>query len=449
MPILTDSEMRAFPVPPKSPGRLRIALSHEFVELYRGDKDLRIGRILAEKYNCEIVHLGTDIASPGDSRVFKTGEYPVDHVGQLPPDYHLLLMKSRLIIHRKGDIGNGGFFRVTLGIIPSLLKWKPDLIFENPYLTLSPRSFMTFIASRILRIPLVYIDCGDITYKNSWKNKVVYPFEKQAVNRIAAVITYNNAGQERFIRKYNYPCENIHVIPKPVDTKRFRPDVESHDFRRRYELNGKFVVAYFGRLCANKGARVLLEAADIMRQRRTDNNIVFLFVGGNLEAGHADLFNTRLEQLGLENVKVTGMFPNSRMPEACAAADIAVFPDVSNPPGFSTVLAESMAAGLPIIIGNKGWEQATPIENERNGLVIEPSNPAQLADGIERLKKDSNLKDKLSANVLKFARSEMDYEMVTRRYFEIFSQLTGKSLNSKMDVTDDCTEDKHKEFVIL
>ncbi|MEE9552856.1 MAG: glycosyltransferase [candidate division Zixibacteria bacterium] len=426
MPILTPEMLSEIVPPEKSGRRLRIALSHEFVELYRGDKDLKVGKILARDYNCEIVHLGTNIASLADSRIFRSKNYPIDRVGPLPVDYYLLLMKTKLVVHRKGDIGMGGFFRWTPAIIPLLLRWKPDLIFENPYLTLSPRSFMTFLASRILRIPLIYIDCGDIVNKKGWKNRLALPFEKIAVRKSSAVITYNNAGKQRFLDKYGYPEDKIHVIPKPVDTSRFSPDIDSRQFRLKYNLDGKFVVAYFGRLCANKGARTFLKAADIMRIRGADKDTVFLFVGGNLEAEHSAEFSRHLKTLSLDSVKITGWHPYDDMPQAYSGVDIAVFPDVTNPPGFSTVLSESMAAGLPIIIGIKGWESAVPIIDGQNGLIVESGNPEQIADKIELLRNNKQLVQKLSASVRDFAKREMDYDNVVDKYYELFLKITGK-----------------------
>lgn len=448
MPVLDSEDLKRFIIPAKQPGRLRVALSHEFVELYRGDKDLRIGKILAEKYGCEIVHLGSSVASPADSRVFKTKQYPVKHVGQLPEDYYLLLLKSKLIFHRRGNISLGGFFRWAPSLLKYTIRWKPDLVFENPYMTLTPRSFMTFAASRVLQIPVVYIDCGDIFYKWALKNKIVYPFERAVVRRSAAVITYNEAGKQRFIRKYGYPEDKIYVIPKPIDTKRFSPEVDSRDFRRKYELGRKFVVAYFGRLCANKGARALLDAAEIIRARGADKNIVFLFVGGNLETDQAAEFSAHLKSLNLSNVKLTGWYPNEEMPRAYAGVDVAVFPDLVHPPAFPTVLAESMAAGLPIVIGIKGWESAVPLTDRETAMIIEPSNPVQLADSIQKLKKDARLRKKLSRNVLRFAREQMDYEVITRKYFEIFQKTVNGKITQRPDTRIDSKESRHKELTV-
>jgi len=425
MPVLSGRKLRLAP-PKKNPRKLRIALSHEFVELYRGDKDLKIGKLLARDYNCEIMHLGTDIASPADSRIFGSPSYPVDRIGELPDDYHLLLMKSRLVFHRKGDIGMGGFFRLTPGIIPHLLRWKPDLILENPYLSLSPRSYMTFLASRLLGTPLVYLDCGDILADLKLKNRIVLPLEKRTVNRSSAVITYNNAGKKRFISKYGYDKDKIRVIPKPVDISRFIGEYDTTEFKSKHGLHGKFTVAYFGRLSANKGARYLLEAADIMRREGTDNEIVFLFVGGNLHTEQAGQFTTRLNELNLENVKVTGMIPNEQMPQAYKSVDLAVFPDVIHIPGFSTVLAESMAAGLPIIIGIKGHEDAVPIEDGKSGIVIKAQSPRQIADAVSLLKYYRELRNVIASNAHNFACEQMDYPRVVEKYYELFMELTGK-----------------------
>ena len=394
MPVLTAEQIKTFTPPAKDPNRMRVALSHEFIELYRGDKDLRIGKILCEDYGCEVVHLGTDIPSPADSRIFKTKAYPVEELCPLPDDYHLLLMKTRMVWHRRGNISLGGFFRWTPHIVRQLLRWKPDLIFESSYLTLTPRSYQTFLASKLLGIPVAYVDPGDIIAELKLKNRLVLPVEKQVVNRVKAIITYNRAGKKRFMDKYGCSPQNIHVLPKPIDISRFNPNVDTRAFRERFGLEGKFVVGYFGRLSTNKGAKKLLEAASLLRQRENDKDIVFLFVGGNLEVDQASEFKGRMEELKLDNVKMTGMIPNSEMPQAYAGVDVAVFPDVTNLPGFSTVLSESMATALPIIIGIKGWEDAVPIVDGKNGLVIEPRHPQQIADSIERLRTDSDLRRK-------------------------------------------------------
>jgi glycosyltransferase involved in cell wall biosynthesis len=426
LPVIAADQLRQFSPPAKSNEKLRIIDSHEFIELYRGDKDLRVGKQLCRDYGCEYVQLGSDISSPADTQFFKTDKFLVDKVGQLPDSYYLLLLKSKVLFHRKGDISLGGFFRWSSSIGKETLRWQPDLIMESPYMTLTPRSYMTHYAARHLNIPLVYVDCGDIIPNLKLKHRICKIFEKPVVNDAAAVITYNEAGKKRFIGKYGYSEERIHVIPKPVDIQRFHPGVESNSFRERYGLTGKFVVAYFGRICKNKGAHYLLEAASIMHRRGTDKGVVFLFVGGSIDSTHAEYFQDKIRHLPMDNIKKTGKIFYDDMPSAYAAADIAVFPDVTNLPGFSTVLAESMAAGLPSIIGNRGWEDATPIKDGLNGIITKPGDAFELAEKIEMLRSNHEIRKAIGTNSLKLAREEMDYDKVVARYYELFGKLTGK-----------------------
>ncbi len=427
MPIIKHSELSTYPIPPKDKNRLRIADSHEFVDLYRGDKDLRVGKILCQDYGCEYVQLGSDIPSPADSRFFQTTQYPYEIIGDLPDNYYLLLLKSRLIYHRRGNISLGGFFRWTPTLGRELYRWKPDLIFENPYLTLTPRSYMTYFASKALKIPLIYLDAGDIIPRLTIKHKISLIAEKPVIGRAAAVITYNEAGKQRFINKYGYPAGNIHVIPKPVDVARFNSGIDCGNFKQKYALDGKIVISYFGRLCANKGPQYLLKAADILRNRGVVDNVVFLFAGGNIEPADAAGFKSILASLNLSNVRITGKIPNYDMPTAYAASDIAVFPDVTNLPGFSTVLAESMAAGLAIVIGIKGWESAVPLIDNQTGMIIEPRNPEQIADRIELLLNNVELRKRLGAAVSAYAQRYMDYDKVVAAYYKIFCELTNRN----------------------
>jgi len=331
-------------------------------------------------------------------------------------------LPSKLIFHRKGNISLGGFFQFSPGLIKEIYKQKPDIIFENPYLTLTPRSYMSYIASILFGIPIVYIDAGDII-PIKLKHKISAFFESPVVRHVSRIITYNEAGKKRFIKKYGADPARIHVIPKPIDTAEFSPDIDGSAIRREYGLEGKFVVAYYGRLCRNKGCEYLLHAAAKILSSGKNKDTIFLFAGGNIVPEHAAHFRDILEGYHLENVRVTRSIPHDRMPEFHAACDLVVYPDVTNLPGFSTVLAESMSAGKPIIIGIKGDEDAIPLKHEETGIIVRPRDVDEIAEEILRLKQDSRLRSALAENVRRFAEEHMAYEKVADSYLHIFQDV--------------------------
>lgn len=398
---------------------MKIIDSHEYIEMYRGDKDLRIGKILAEKFDCKYVVLAPDTASPADSRIFKTKKFPMRIVGKLPGNFRIKRLFSKTIFFSKKNISLGGFFQITPGFIFQILKEKPDVIFESAYTTLTPRMYMSFVAGRILGIPIVYVDAGDIPPKGAFK-RFLSLIEGFVMRRAGGIITYNERGKKRFAREYKIKPKKISVIEKPVDTKEFSSKISGSRFREKYGLKKKFVVAYFGRLCNNKGCEHLLYAADKLKNMK---DVVFAFVGGNIISKDAKFIRDLNRKLGLKNTVFTGMVPHSKINEAYAAADVVVYPDVTNLPGFSTVLSETMAAGKPIIIGIKGYEDAMPLKHMETGIIIKAKSTEDIVSNVLLLKKNAELRKKLSRNVRKFAEEKMDWEMVARRYHGLFKEV--------------------------
>jgi glycosyltransferase involved in cell wall biosynthesis len=63
--------------------------------------------------------------------------------------------------------------------------------------------------------------------------------------------------------------------------------------------------------------------------------------------------------------------------------------------GMPNVLLEAMASGVPVVstavVGIPEW-----IQSGRNGLLVDPRNPAMLADALDLLLADADLRDRLA-----------------------------------------------------
>lgn len=308
---------------------------------------------------------------------------------------------------------SGGIVNVPWGYSKVLRTVLPDVVLENPFSWITPRSYVTWLHARRHGIPVIYYDPGD-DIPITAKHKVMAVWEKRIVRDATYIVTYNDAGRRRFIRKYGYAGNRIHVIPKPVDCARWHRN-SGQEFRRRFGVReDEFCVGFIGRLAEYKGSRFLLDVADMAKREGLDCK--FVFVGGALGSAVRESDYVR------DNTVVTGMIPNDDLPEAMAALDVVVFPDITNPGGFPTTVAESMAAGKSMVVGT-GVEQCfLPLRDQKDALLVAPSDPMAIYSAIRTLKNDHVLRLRIAHSVREYALQYMDYPAVAKAYHDLIIQ---------------------------
>lgn len=183
---------------------------------------------------------------------------------------------------------------------------------------------------------------------------------------------------------------------------------QSSAWLQALKREGKLVVSCFASVVPFKGHHHLLAAIAELNRRGWADRLVVLCVG-DIEAEyqhHADWLMGRLHDLNLHNVTFTGWQSN---PYAFyELADIEVLPSVSQEmlaygdrtvevggnEGFPTTHLEAMAFGMPIV-GTDIAGVREQIDHGVNGLVVPPGDPIALADALETLLKDSELRSRL------------------------------------------------------
>jgi len=103
-----------------------------------------------------------------------------------------------------------------------------------------------------------------------------------------------------------------------------------------------------------------------------------------------------------------------------AAADIFVLPSLSE--GLPLAVLEAMFAGCPIVASDVG-EIATVLEDGRAGVLVEPANPAALAEAIDALLNDPKRAKNLGTRAAFRAVAEYDISRMVRRYAALYQEL--------------------------
>jgi glycosyltransferase involved in cell wall biosynthesis len=396
---------------------LIIADSHEFIELYRGDKDLRLGMEMVKlRSDLQFVSFAPDRPSPNDAVRFGIARTADGPIPELPDRFTLELLPSVALRFARKE--SGGIVSYMPSFPRAVRASRPDVIFENPFTWLTPRSYQTDRVARAMGVPVVYYDPGD-EIPVSRRQALLAPFERPVINRAAMIITYNEAGARRFESKYGYPRERIRVIPKPMDVAKcvYHGDT----MRVRREVSGgrpeSLIVGYLGRLTSYRGSAVLLDVARRAEADSRMSDMRFVFVGGTLSSDEVAGDYHR------PNTHVTGMVSHDDVARFVAACDVLVFPDVTNPGGFPTSVAEAMAAGRALVVGIGERTDLMPLIDGETAMLVSPGCSEEIVEVLVRMSEDAALRRGLGRQVGDFAVREMDYPVVARRYLEIADEV--------------------------
>lgn len=196
------------------------------------------------------------------------------------------------------------------------------------------------------------------------------------------------------LRRVGVSPAAIHVAPNGVDTGVFRAS-DGTRFRSEHGLGDGPLVLTVCRLVPRKGIDTTLEAVAQLRGRVPGLQYA---VGGS--GPDRARLEARVRQLGLDEVvRFLGRVPDAKMPQCMSAADVFCMPARSEPPdveGFGLVFLEAGACGTAAVGARSGGVPDAIVHRE-TGLLVEPRDPAGLADALHELLTQPQLRARLGA----------------------------------------------------
>jgi glycosyltransferase involved in cell wall biosynthesis len=204
------------------------------------------------------------------------------------------------------------------------------------------------------------------------------------------------------------PGGRFHVVTNPYVSHRFDAPAHVHE-------HDVPVILFASRLLPGKGVFDTVEALAALRQRIPAR----LLIAG---AGPASESVRRLvAERGLsEHVDIVGYLSGDRLVEAFRTADVFVLPTYLRE-GFPTAISDAMSAGLPVVTSTAGGNPDYLVEGT-NALFVPPRDPAALAEALERVLTDADLRRRMSAaNLQKIA--EFAPERVAPAYVQALREI--------------------------
>jgi glycosyltransferase involved in cell wall biosynthesis len=154
----------------------------------------------------------------------------------------------------------------------------------------------------------------------------------------------------------------------------------------RAERPGPFTIGYFARICPEKGLHVLIEAFRLLKQMSATPPCRLL-VSGWLGEHHRAYFDE--QQRRLADADLLGDFDHTESPDHAGKVrflqrcDVLSVPTVYREPKGLYIL-EAWANGVPVVQPRHGTFPEL-IEATGGGVLVNPEDPADLAQALRRL----------------------------------------------------------------
>ena len=176
------------------------------------------------------------------------------------------------------------------------------------------------------------------------------------------------------------------VIPHGVDTDRYAPPADRATAFAEAKLPGRYAIGCFGRVRAQKGTDVFVEAMCRLLPRYPDFTAVIVGAVAVEQTAFANDLKKRIEAAGLQSrIVITGELPIEQVQRWYQRLTIYAF--TSRNEGFGLTLIEAMAAGAALVASRAGAAELV-VEDGVTGVLTPPGDASALAAALEPLMRD-------------------------------------------------------------
>lgn len=274
-----------------------------------------------------------------------------------------------------------------------IYKIKPDIIHTH---CPSLHGWVALLCAKMFNIPIVstYHTLLSDFLKHSFMEPIhdttvakatAWQYTRGYYNLVDLVISPSGAIKDE-LKKHGVK-RKIEVVSNGVNACLFYPE--------NLKKNGRRIL-HVGRISYEKNIDVLLKAFKIVIEKYPD---AVLYIAGN--GPDVDSLKELAKKLKIEkNINFLGNIEHEKLRQVYSGSDVFVTASTIETEGL--VILEAMSCGMPVVGVNK---LAMPyiVKNGANGFLVNPGDFRAIAEGMEKLLKDKELRDKFSKNSLKMS----------------------------------------------
>nr|CAH18558.1 putative 6-glucosyltransferase, TobM2 [Streptoalloteichus tenebrarius] len=243
--------------------------------------------------------------------------------------------------------------------------------------------------------------------------------ERFTVRNAAAVLMLTEKARTEMRDAAALDPRRVHRLAYLASDRFAEGDTEERrtEIRRRFGLDtGQPVVLYVGRIAAEKGVEFFVEAAAELRRR--GRNCRFLVAGDGPTRQEIEKL---AEDRGVaDRITITGFLPHELIPSVMALSQLVVLPSRYEELGI--VILECMSMRRPIVAHDVNGVHKL-IEHGRTGLLVPPFDTPAMADAIEALLDDPELRERIAETAAPLPSAKYSLTTAADQLTDIYREL--------------------------
>lgn len=345
------------------------------------------------------------------------------------------------------------YFDATLALksMEVALRVKPDIIHAHLHegaLIGFPLKLM-----RLGRVPLIFDYQGSLTHemvdhhflrRNGPFYKPTRALEK-VINHMADTIITSSHNSAAVLREqFDYPAERVVTIVDGVSAERFHPRTSEAEKQATIQLKQSLgipldrkVVVYLGLLAPYQGTNLLVEAARIIKQQRSDVHFVIMGYPG------VDSYRELAQYLGVDDCVIfPGRIPYEQASQYLAMGDVAVAPKMSATEGAGKI-PNYMAMGLPVVTFD------TPVSREflgELGIYAELGQVESLAERIQYALSDAIEPISLGHALRERVLTKFTLEDQRKQIEAVYAKALSRKSDAKLEIDNEILDKSSAEI---
>lgn len=298
---------------------------------------------------------------------------------------------------------------------------KPDIIHTHNmhYFSKIHAQKLTQLANKN-NIPVV------LTAHNAWDDMLFL--------NIAQEIDWSHIiAVSHFIKKeligIGYNDKKITVIHHGIDTKMFRPNLNTKRLREKFpQLKDRRVIFHPARIGLAKGCDTGAKALNLIKRHFPDIILVMAGSKNIIDWGFTQQKDIAyivelIKTLKLEKNVLIDVFSLEEVAQIYALAKLCIYPS-SSPEPFGLTMLESLSSGKPIIVTNMGGMPEI-IQDGINGFVIKVRDFEALATRAISLLENDVLRERLGSTGRQIVLAQYRKERMTKNVLLVYQKVLG------------------------